>query len=108
MDRPLQTTSTPAVSTAAKEATHSDPPDLDPAQLGPMKRLSLSTLLDDIRSKLIRIQDELSAANKKVAAGQSRILLEISKIVFGGWPAFAIVFVIAFYFPLRNVAEIYS
>jgi hypothetical protein len=68
---------------------------------GPIERLSLSVLLKDVTLRLGAIEETL--AKRSSADSRMRPLaLELSRVIFGGWPALGFLFLLLFYAPLRD------
>lgn len=82
------------------------PPDKDGQassleSLTPVERASLGMALDHLATRLANIETALAAKNP-AASDSRRTLVEITKIVLGGWPTFGLAFLILFYAPLRD------
>lgn len=68
---------------------------------GPIERLQLALTLRGISDRLGALEAGLSNRTDP-AKGRWAPAIEILKIIFGGWPALALVFVLLFYVPLRD------
>jgi len=93
---------------SASEAAPSDqtaPGTPDPSarattDLGPIERLHLAASLDLLSRRLTEVEKGLQP--KPTRASVSSYALELIKVVFGGWPAFGLLFIVLFYAPLRD------
>lgn len=71
------------------------------AGAGPIERASLSMSLEHLARRLASLEAVIAAK----PPGPTRVLpsvVEVAKVVFGGWPAFGLLFLILFYGPLRD------
>jgi hypothetical protein len=72
------------------------------AEAGPIERLHLLTLLKDMTNRLGALEATLSKPRRAEGNPRGKFFLEFLKILLGGWPAFGFIFLIIFYFPLRD------
>ncbi|HZH31661.1 MAG TPA: hypothetical protein VEY11_12935 [Pyrinomonadaceae bacterium] len=71
-------------------------------EAGPIERLHLLTLLKDMTNRLGGLEATLSQPGNSEGKSRSQFSLELARILLGGWPAFGFIFLILFYFPLRD------
>jgi hypothetical protein len=71
-------------------------------EAGPLERLNLLTLLKDMTNRLGALEAALSKPTNSEGKSRGQFLLELFKTLLGGWPAFGFIFLIMFYFPLRD------
>lgn len=71
------------------------------AHLGPIERASLSTLLEHLGNRLSSLESRLPTKSSEEKQ-PGKTIIELGKVLFGGWPAFGLVFLILFYGPLRD------
>ncbi|WP_313625632.1 hypothetical protein [Achromobacter sp.] len=75
--------------------------DLKDVGAGPLERASLSSSLALIGQRLTSLEARLQNTAGE-AKPTSPTWLEFAKIVFGGWPAFGLIFMLLFYGPVRD------
>jgi hypothetical protein len=71
-------------------------------KLDRLDRLELALLLRDISTRLGAVESALSKTAKDQPNHRTQMLLDILRILLGGWPAFALLALIIFYSPLRT------
>jgi len=74
-----------------------------PEPNGPLEQLSLHELLHSITKRLSHIEAALETGKDGEEGAQPRHpLVELMKVLFGSWPAFAFIALILFYVPVRD------
>jgi hypothetical protein len=68
---------------------------------GPLERMHLASVLGQVGQRLTSIEASL-AQGQKVKPPSSSVLLDLTKVLFGGWPAFGLLFLLLFHSPLRE------
>lgn len=66
--------------------------------------LGVAMVLRDVAQRLSVIEDKVDRSLD--APRKGRTLIELSKVLFGGWPALGFLFLLLFYWPLREVLYI--
>lgn len=69
--------------------------------LGPLHSVGLAIALRDMAQRLSSLEGKLDK-NDTVGPPKSVFFLELCKVVFGGWPALGLLFLLLFYSPLRE------
>jgi len=69
---------------------------------GAIERFNLVTVLRDITARLTAMEASLFKAGKDPSASKGRLMIDLCKVIFGGWPAFGFLFLILFFSPLRD------
>ena len=70
-------------------------------ELDSVEMVGVAMALRGVARRLIDLEEKLDAQREGTPRRGGRFL-EFSKIVFGGWPALGFLFIILFYFPLRD------
>ncbi|HBR2043231.1 TPA: hypothetical protein L9M98_004671 [Klebsiella pneumoniae] len=65
------------------------------------EQVSITLLLNDVSKRLSAIELSLSPSSNSEPSKPS-LFIDILKILLGGWPAFGFIFLILFYFPLKD------
>jgi len=63
--------------------------------------IGVGIALRDVARHLTELEHKVEA-QREAASRRGDSLLELLKILFSGWPAFALLFIVLFYFPLRD------
>ncbi|MFM0140465.1 hypothetical protein [Caballeronia grimmiae] len=85
---------------ALREGKETGPRPVEASGMGPLERTNLASILGGIGQRLSDLEDRLKLPHSNEP--NSSTWLEFAKIVFGGWPIFGFVVLIAFYQPLSN------
>jgi hypothetical protein len=69
--------------------------------IGAVSMIGLGIALRDVARHLGELEQKVEA-QRQAASRRGAGFLEFLKILFSGWPAFALLFIVLFYFPLRD------
>lgn len=85
---------TTELSTTPPTPSNSSPPRNDD-----FSSLHMAMTLRDVAQRLSSVEEKLDSRDASPRKGR---LLEFSRVVFGGWPAFGFLFILLFYSPLKE------
>jgi hypothetical protein len=69
--------------------------------IGPIERANLATLLEHVANRISSLESK-TVTKPHEDKETAKTLIELAKVLFGGWPAFGLVFLVLFYGPLRD------
>ena len=69
--------------------------------IGSVSMIGVGIALRDVARHLTELEHKVEA-QREAASRRGGSFLELLKILFSGWPAFALLFIVVFYFPLRD------
>lgn len=70
-------------------------------QDSPSNTVGVVIAMNEVGRRLAAIEESL-ATKQSAASKTNSALLEVLKVLFGGWPAFALILLVLFYVPLRD------